>query len=157
MRPNLHETGDFVIFTEEIVTGKLHFCTVFLKDVRINNTKRLIIGQLNINILRDKFEQSSAMISGNADIFMISETNLIETFPIAQVSLQGFSNPYRFDRNRSGGVIMFYIREDIPSRLIERKFLTNTEYFFGEINFIKKKWLLCCYCNLRRKNSILNA
>ena len=80
MRPNLHETGDFVIFTEEIVTGKLHFCTVFLKDVRINNTKRLIIGKLNINILRDKFEQSSAIISGNADIFMISETNSLKFF-----------------------------------------------------------------------------
>ena len=29
----------------------------FLKDTRINNTNRLIIGQLNINSLRNKFEQ----------------------------------------------------------------------------------------------------
>ena len=30
-------------------------------------------------------------------------------FPAAQFSLEGFSDPYRFDRNRSGGGIMLYI------------------------------------------------
>ena len=49
-------------------------------------------------------------------------------FPIAQFYLQGFCNPYRFDRNRNGGGIMLYIREDIHSRLIKKKFRTNTEY-----------------------------
>ena len=55
----------------------------FLKDIRINNIKRLIIEQLNINSLRNKFEQLSTMINGNNDIFMISETKLNETFPAA--------------------------------------------------------------------------
>ena len=54
------------------------------------------------------------MINGNTDIFMISETKLEGTFPVAQFSLQGFCFPCRFDRNRSGGGI----REDIPSKLI---------------------------------------
>ena len=48
----------------------------FLKDIRMNNINRLIIGQLNINSLRNKFDQLSAMINGNIDIFMISETKL---------------------------------------------------------------------------------
>ena len=86
----------------------------FLKDIRINNINRLIIGQLNINSLRNKFEQQSTMINGNIDIFMISETKLEGTFPVVQFSLQGFCCPCRFDRNRSGGGI----REDIPSKLI---------------------------------------
>ena len=55
----------------------------FLKDIRINNINRLIIGKLNINSLRNKFEQLSTMINGNIDIFMISETKLDETFPAA--------------------------------------------------------------------------
>ena len=58
------------------------------------------------------------MINGNTVMFMISETKLDETFPAAQFSLQGFCDPYRFDRNRNGGGIMLYIREDIPSRLM---------------------------------------
>ena len=33
----------------------------FLKDKRINNKNRLIIGQLNINFLRNKFEQLSTI------------------------------------------------------------------------------------------------
>ena len=65
------------------------------------------------------------MISGNIAILMISETKLDETFPAAQVLLQGFCIPYSFDRHRNGGGIPLYIREDIPSRLIERKVRTN--------------------------------
>ena len=84
---------------------------------------------------------------------MISETKLDETFPAAQFSLQGFCDPYQFDRNRNGGGIMLYIREDIPSRLIEKKLRNNSEYFFVEINLRKKKWLLCCSYN-PHKNSV---
>ena len=71
----------------------------------------------------------------------------------AQFSLQGFCDPYRFDRNRNGGGIMLYIREYIPSRLIENKLRNNSEYFFVETNVRKKKWLLCCSYN-PHKNSI---
>ena len=69
---------------------------------------------------------------------MISGTKLEETFPAAQSSLQGFCDPYRFDRNRNGGGIMLYIREDIPSRLIKEKLRNNSEYFFVEINLRKR-------------------
>ena len=47
---------------------------------------------------------------------------------------------------------MLYIREDIPSRLIEKKLRNNSEYFFVEINLRKKKWLCCSYNS--DKNSI---
>ena len=87
------------------------------------------------------------MINSNIDILMISETKLDETFPAAQFNLQGYCNPYRLDRNRNGGGIMLYIREDIPTRLIKRKFQNNSEYFFVEINLRKKRWLICCSYN----------
>ena len=77
------------------------------------------------------------MISGNIDNFMMSESKLDETFPAAQFLLQGFSMPYRLDRNRNGD--MFYITEDIPLRLIKRKVRNNVEYFFVEINLRQKK------------------
>ena len=83
---------------------------------------------------------------------MISERKLDETFPAAQFSLQDFCDSYRFDINRNGG-IMLYIREVIPSRLIQKKVRNNSEYFFVEINLRKKNWLLCCSYN-PHKNSI---
>ena len=52
-----------------------------------------------------------------------------------------------------GIATVVYIREDIPSRLIERKLRNNIEYFFVENNLRKKKWLLCCSYN-PHKNSI---
>ena len=57
-----------------------------MKDIRINNINRFIIGQLNINSLRNKFEQLSTMINGNIDIFMISQAKLHETFSAVQFS-----------------------------------------------------------------------
>ena len=48
---------------------------------------------------------------------------------------------------------MLYITEDIPSRIIEKKFRNNDEYFFVEIDLKKKKWLLCCSYN-SHKNSL---
>ena len=87
------------------------------------------------------------------DTFVTSETNLHKTFPAAQFSLQSFCDPYQFDCNRNGVGIMLCIRVDIPSRLMEKKFRNNSEYFFVEINLRKKKWLLCCSYN-PHKNSI---
>ena len=66
----------------------------FLKDIRVNNINRLIIWQLNINSLRNKFEQLFTMASCNINVFMISETRLDENFPAAQFFWQGFCDPY---------------------------------------------------------------
>ena len=70
------------------------------------------------------------MINGNTDIFMISETKFDKTFPAGQFSLQGFCNPYRFDRNCNSGGIMLYIRDDILSRLVERSFQITMNTFW---------------------------
>ena len=56
--------------------------------------------------------------------------------------------PYRFDRNGNGGGIMLYIREDIPSKLIEVDI--KIEGIFVEINLRKKKWLLSCSYNPKK-------
>ena len=71
---------------------------------------------------------------------MIFETKLDGTFSKVQFSLQGFCNSYRFYRYRIDGGIILQVREDIPSRLTERKFWNNIEHLFEEINLRKKKW-----------------
>ena len=51
--------------------------------------------------------------------------------------------PYRFDRNRNGGGIMIFIRDDIPSRMLTKHvFPDDIEGLFIELNFRKAKWLL---------------
>ena len=52
--------------------------------------------------------------------------------------------PYRLDRNRNGGGLIIYVRDDIPSKVLRKHiFPNNIEGTFVEINFGKGKWLLC--------------
>ena len=64
---------------------------------------------------------------------MISETKLDESFPTSQFMINGFSAPFRLDRNEKGGGIILYTREDIPSRLVSTE-SSQAEVFFVEIN-----------------------
>ena len=82
----------------------------------LKDATQFVVVQLNTNSFRTRFEQLSAMVGGNIEIFMIFKLN--ETFPTEQFSLQDFCKPDRFDRNRNDGDIILYIREDITSRLI---------------------------------------
>ena len=85
-----------------------------LKDIRISNMNKLIFGHLNINSLRNKFDLLSEQVKGSIDILMVSETKLDDSFPKGQFLMEGFHSPFRFDRNRNGGGIMLYVREDTP-------------------------------------------
>ena len=55
-----------------------------LNNVRQKNSSRLIIAQLNINSLRNKFDSFSQMVKDNVDILLISETKIDSSFPTAQ-------------------------------------------------------------------------
>ena len=54
------------------------------------------------------------------DILVLTETKLDDTFPTTQFLVNGFSEPYRPDRNRKRGGIMVYIRDDIPSKQLDK-------------------------------------
>ena len=104
----------------------------------------MIIGTLNINSISSKFDDLKVLISGVFDILIITETKLDETYPISQFHINGYSTPYRLDRNRNGGGVIIYVREDIPSKILRKHFFPNDiEGIFAEINFRKSKWLLC--------------
>ena len=68
---------------------------------------------------------------------MISKTKIDDSSPLTQFLIEGFTTPYRLDRNGSGGGILVYIREDIPSKLIPTDF-SNREGFFLELNVRKR-------------------
>ena len=104
-----------------------------LKATRIANINRLMIGHININSIRNKFEMLSNSIKGNLDILMISETKLDSTFPSNQFTIEGYAAPIRFDRNGRGGGIILYIREDIPARLLKTSLPKDFEGFFDTV------------------------
>ena len=114
-----------------------------LKDIRIANLNNVIIGQLNINSLRNKFSSLIELVHGNIDILILTETKLDHTFPEKQFFIPGYKKPYRLDRKNNGGGVMIYIREDIPSDiLIKHKLPSNIEAICVEINLRKNRLLL---------------
>ena len=113
-----------------------------LKGMRIENVNKVVVGTLNINSLAPKFDQLCEVIGKNLDILTIQETKLDSSFPTQQFLLSGYSVPYRLDRNREGGGVLIYVREDIPSKLLTKhNFLENVEGLFIEINLRKSKLL----------------
>ena len=114
-----------------------------IKKLRIRNPNKIIIGNLNINSLPNKFEQLKDIVMQHTDILVLTETKLDNTFPKAQVLVNGFSESCRLNRNRKWGGVMVYIREDIPSKLLDKHvFPYDIEGLFAELNFRKCKWLL---------------
>ena len=126
-------------------------CLNALTSLRKDNVDRLIFAHLNINSIRNKFDNLSQLIRGKIDVLLISETKIDDSFPKGQFLIDGFSAPYRLDRNCQGGGLMLFVREDITSNLLtsEEK---PIESFYVELNLRNSKWLVNCSYNPHRNN-----
>ena len=80
-----------------------------LHEIRIKNADRLIIGHLNTNSLRNKFEMPEEIIKDKIGIFLISMTKLDSSFPSGKFVIKGYSTPFRLDRNQNGGGLLLYV------------------------------------------------
>ena len=65
--------------------------------MRNKNSFRIIIGQVNINSVRNKFEYLLDLVSTNLDVLMILKIKVDETFLRLQFIIKGFSGSYCFD------------------------------------------------------------
>ena len=71
-----------------------------------------------------------------------------DSFPEGRFLIEGYHGPFRFCRNKNGerGVVMQYIREDIPAKRLCSDFpVIQSSYI--KINLHKKKWLISCSYN----------
>ena len=73
-----------------------------LKDIRMKNIHKIVIGHLNVNSIRNKIDVVSDLIIGNIDIFLITESKIDNTFPTSQFKIFGYHLPYRKDRSKWG-------------------------------------------------------
>ena len=56
--------------------------------------------------------------------------------------IEDFSWAYRLDRDRNGGGIMLYFREDVPSILLATEEKSYPEGFYVELKWCNNKWLI---------------
>ena len=96
------------------------------------------LGNLNINYLPIKFNQLKEFAIKYVDILVLEETKLHNSFPNLQFSVDGFSEPFRIDRNRSGAGLIIYFWDNIQSKLLTKYFFPNDiEGRLRELNFRK--------------------
>ena len=98
-----------------------------LQETRVKNVGNIIIAELNINSLRNKFDSLVELVKGKVDVLVICETKLDKTFTKNTFLIDGYKKPYRKDRNGDGGGIAIYVRADIPSQEKKDNFPSNVE------------------------------
>ena len=86
--------------------------------------------------MRNNFDSLQHAINKNIGVLLISETKIDSSFPSLQFHLEGHDTLSRLDRNTNGGGILLYIREDIPSTLLNSDL--STEGFFVKIRLREK-------------------
>ena len=103
--------------------------TVFdqIKNLRLKNPKKIMLGHLNINSIPNKFTGIMDLVKENLDIFLISETKIDNSFPDAQFYCDSYSAPHRRDRALGGGSggLLMYVNENIPSHMLKRTLCTR--------------------------------
>ena len=96
-----------------------------IKEIQIGNANKVIIGNLNINTIRNKLEQVKETVLKYIDVLVVTEIKLDETFLESLFLMDGFSKLYKLDRNKNGGGIMTFIRDTISSNIIEKRIFPN--------------------------------
>ena len=91
------------------------------------NSNRLVIAQLNIKSLRNKFTSLSTMIKDNV-----------------QFHVDGYTI-FRRDRNENGDGLLLFIRDNVPSTLLKTD--PNFEAFYVELNIREKQYYYVAHIN----------
>ena len=87
-----------------------------------------------------KFDQTKCLLKGKVDILTITESKLDSSFTATQFLIDGYSKPFRLDRNRNGVGVLVYVREDTAcSELKSDKLPNDIDGIFNKLKFKKSK------------------
>ena len=115
-------------------------CLLKTKSFRFENPKNVIVGHLNINSIRHKFELLKPFIYNAFDKFLVSENRIDSSFPNIQFHLAGY-RMFRHDRDSFGGGLCMYVNESVPVKQLNSH-KDESETLFLEINLRSKKSLM---------------
>ena len=94
---------------------------------------------MNINLLRNKFDQLKILVHNKIDILVVTESKLDDTFPDSQFHIPGYKLPFRKDRNKIVRKIIVFVRDGIPCKKLDVGIPEDIEALFLEINLRRTK------------------
>ena len=116
-----------------------------LKFLRIRNHNNVIFSYLNINSIRNKFDNLKLIIDEPVDIPCVAETKINKCFPTAQLSWPGYHKPYRLDISGLWGGLLAYIKSHLPSRRLTNYIMPkDIQIIPFELNQGKENWMFIC-------------
>ena len=129
-----------------------------LKLLRKSNAKRPLIAHLNINSLKNKFTEIHEILGQSlVDMLVLAETKLDSSFNNNIYSFTGFKME-RKDRDRYGGGIIVYVRDDLPFRRRKDLECEHLESICFELALNKRKWgILAVYKPPNTKNELFST
>ena len=114
-----------------------------LKGLRLSNTKDVILSYLNVNSIRNKFENLREIITQNINVLPVAQTKVDASFLSAQFFLERYHSPYRIHISRKSGGLLVYAKSTIPSHQHSLpKFQFIIQILSFELNLRKEKWLV---------------
>ena len=103
------------------------------------------IAHLNVcSLFRNIDEIRNILTNENISILSLSETRLDSSVSEAEICIPGYRS-VRLDRNRNGGGILTYIKEDIPFNVKRDLFIDGLELMCVEICLAKQKPFVIVY------------
>ena len=99
--------------------------------VQIEHFNTLIVGHLNINSVRKKFDILKIITFKNFDIFLILESKMNSAFPNMRFKINEYKL-FRRDCNRFGRGLMLY--EEIPCKFLNNHPIVPNEFVLNFIN-----------------------
>ena len=116
-----------------------------LRNLRSKNAGNIIFSYLNINSIRNKFENLCELVASNVDILCIAEAKLDPSFPNSRFLIPGFHKPLRIDVSSPRGGFLVYIKSSLPSEMSTKfKLPNNIQIIPFELNLRKDTWLFVC-------------
>lgn len=113
-----------------------------MAKIRKDHPKNIVIAHLNINSLRNKFDEVKCIMRNlYLDIFSVSESKLDESFSNNLFRIEQF-NMHRKDRNAHGGGIIVWCRNDLAVRRRPDLETEHIESIVLETHIGKSKWFM---------------
>lgn len=82
-----------------------------LTSIRLEYWSRVMIGQLNISSIGNKFDFSCFEIGPNLNLLLVWEAKLDDFFLTVWFLMSGYCKLYRVDSCSNGGSLLLYIRK----------------------------------------------
>ena len=126
---------------------------ISLANLRAKHPNNVSIAYLNINSVRNKFNQLKEYMGNAINILMIAETKLDGTFPDSQFKMPGMKKPYRLDISANSGGLLVYVDTNISSkRIFSNVFPNDIQVIILEINIKNRRLLILCIYRPPKQN-----